>query len=99
MQGNEIRDLFKTEEFEGVTLGYSAINFPFREEGVKAAAAKDMGLVIMNPLGGGSIVNNPEDFSFIKMHDGQNMVEASLHFLLSNPAITSALVGFVIKSI
>jgi predicted aldo/keto reductase-like oxidoreductase len=28
------------------------------------------------------------------MHPDQNMVEASLHFLLSNPGITSALVGF-----
>lgn len=98
MQGGEIQDLLRTEEFEGITLGYSAINFPFREAGVKAAARKNMGLVIMNPLGGGSIVNNPDEFSFIKKHDDQSMVDAAIHFLLSNPGITSALVGFGNKS-
>ena len=94
MKGSDIRELFETEVFDGVTLGYSAINFPFREEGVKAAVDKNMGLVIMNPLGGGTIVNNPDEFSFIKMHKDQTMVDAALHFLLSNKGITSALVGF-----
>ncbi len=98
MSGIEIRNLLETEEFEGITLGYSAINFPFREEGVKAAVEKKMGLVIMNPLGGGMIVNNPEEFSFIRMRDDQSMVDASIHFLLSNPGISSSLVGFGNKS-
>lgn len=97
MNGDEIRTLFETECFEGVTLGYSATNFPFREKGVQTAVDKNMGLVIMNPLGGGSIVNNPEEFSFIKMHEDQNMIDAALHFLLSNEGITSALVGFSTK--
>ena len=94
MSGADIRNLFETEEFEGVTMGYSAINFPFREEGLKAAAERDMGIVIMNPLGGGSIVDNPDEFSFIRMREDQGIVDAALHFLLSNKAITSALVGF-----
>ncbi|MDC7225436.1 MAG: aldo/keto reductase [Spirochaetales bacterium] len=94
MSGNEIRDLFEHEEFEGVTLGYCATNFPFREAGLKAAIEKNMGAVIMNPLGGGTIVNNPEAFSFIRMNEEQSMVDAALHFLLSNKGITSALVGF-----
>ena len=94
MNGSEISRMLETEEFEGITLGYSAINFPFREEGVKAAIERNMGLVIMNPLGGGMIVDNPDEFSFIRMHDDQSVVDASIHFLLSNPGITSALVGF-----
>jgi predicted aldo/keto reductase-like oxidoreductase len=98
MMGSDIRKLFETEVFDGVTMGYSAINFPFREEGLKAAIDKDMGVVIMNPLGGGSIVNNPGEFSFIKMHKDQSMVDAALHFLLSNRGITSALVGFGCKA-
>ncbi|MBI9106481.1 MAG: aldo/keto reductase [Spirochaetales bacterium] len=94
MSGVEIENLLGTEVFEGITAGYSAINFPFRESGINAAARRDMGVVIMNPLGGGSIVNNPDEFSFIKMRPRQSMVEAALHFLLSNTGITSALVGF-----
>ena len=98
MGGTEIRELFETEEYEGVTMGYSAINFPFREEGLKAAVEKNMGVVIMNPLGGGSIVENPDEFSFIRMREDQTMVDAALHFLLSNEGITAALVGFGDKS-
>lgn len=94
MSGIEISELLETEDYEGITLGYSAINFPFREKGIAAAAARDMGIVIMNPLGGGAIVNNPDEFSFIRMRPNQSMVEAAVHFLLSNEAVSSALVGF-----
>jgi len=98
MKGSEIRRLLETEEYDGITLGYSAINFPFREEGLRAAAAKNMGVVIMNPLGGGAIADNPDEFSFIKMHKKQSIVDAALHFLLSDKSITTALVGFGNKS-
>lgn len=39
--------------FEGVTLGYNAVNFAYRQKGVEAAAKAGMGIVTMNPLGGG----------------------------------------------
>lgn len=94
MSGDEIKDLLETEEYEGITVGYSAINFPYREAGVKSAVDHEMGLVIMNPLGGGNIVNNPDEFSFIRMRPQQSMVEAAVHFLLSDAGISSALIGF-----
>lgn len=94
MPGPEIRAVIEEGYFEGVTLGYSAINFPYREEGVQAATERHMGVVVMNPLGGGTIVTNEENFGFIKVRPEQSMLEAALHFLLSNPKITVSLVGF-----
>ena len=94
LPGREIRQVIEEGFFEGVTLGYSAVNFPYREEGIRAAAAYDMGVVIMNPLGGGTIVSNEASFGFIKARPQQTMLEAALHFLLADPHITVALVGF-----
>jgi predicted aldo/keto reductase-like oxidoreductase len=94
MPGPDIRKVIEEGYFEGVTLGYSAINFAYREEGVNAAAEHDMGIVVMNPLGGGTIVSNAENFDFIKVRPEQTMLEAALHFLLANDKITVFLVGF-----
>lgn len=94
MAGPDIRAVIEEGYFEGVTLGYSAVNFPYRQEGIQAAAERDMGVVVMNPLGGGTIVTNEENFGFIKVRPEQTMLEAALHFLLSHSTITVSLVGF-----
>ncbi len=94
LSGPEARTVIEENYFEGVTLGYSAINFPYREDGVNAAAEHEMGVVVMNPLGGGTIVQNEDSFEFIKIRPEQTMLEASLHFLMANENITVALVGF-----
>ncbi len=94
MSGPDIRSVVDEGYFEGVTLGYSAINFPFRQEGVRAAAKRGMGVVVMNPLGGGLITSNPESFDFLKVHPDQSILEAALHFLFSDSRITVSLVGF-----
>ncbi len=94
LPGSQIREVINEGYFEGVTLGYSIINFPFRQEGIEAAHEKDMGIVVMNPLGGGIITENEDAFSFLKADKDQSMLEAAIHFLLSDPRITVPLVGF-----
>lgn len=94
MMGSDIRDVLHEGYFEGVTLGYSAVNFPFRQEGIAAAAARNMGVVVMNPLGGGAIIPNEEAFGFIKVKPDQTMLDGALHFLMANKDITTAIVGF-----
>ncbi len=94
LSGPDIGKVIEEGYFEGVTLGYSAANFPYREEGIDAAFRNKMGVVVMNPLGGGAIVNNEETFSFIKADKSQTIIEAALHFLLSINKISVALVGF-----
>ena len=92
--GDQIKELLKEEVFEGVLFGYSAYNFSIREKAFETISRRNLGCVVMNPLGGGLIPENPEIFDFIKMRDDQSVVEAALHFLFSHQRITTALVGF-----
>ncbi len=92
--GDEIQELLDEEGFEGVLFGYSAYNFSAREKAFDAIRARGLGCVVMNPLGGGIIPQNPEVFRFIKQREDQPIVEAALHFLWSHPEITTTLVGF-----
>lgn len=95
MRGQEIAAMVEAHpEIDGLTIGYSAINFPYRRAGVEAANGQGMGLVAMNPLGGGLIPSRPEAFDFIRAPDDADVVAAALRFLVSDPAITCALVGF-----
>jgi uncharacterized protein len=94
LPGGEIRKVIEEDYFRGVTLGYSAINFPHREDGIRAASEKGMGVVVMNPLGGGTITRNPETFEFLMVRPEQNILDGSLHFLMNNPDISVMLVGF-----
>lgn len=94
MTGAEIGEMLRDYPFESVLLGYSAMNFLYREAGLDAAAALKLGVVVMNPLGGGIIPQNPERFAFLKSHPEESVVEAALRFLLNDKRITVSLVGF-----
>lgn len=92
--GDEIKELLMEGVFEGVLFGYSAYNFETRQKAFDAIRAHDLGCVVMNPLGGGLIPNNPELFSFIRTQEDENVVEAALRFLFAHEDITVSLVGF-----
>lgn len=80
--------------FEGITIGYNVLNFPFRAATLDAAARRRLGVVTMNPLGGGMIPRNAERLAFLKGPRDRDVVQAAIRFNVSQPAITSALVGF-----
>ena len=95
MNGPEIEQMLADHpEIEGVTLGTCAINFPYRRQGVEAARRLRRGVVAMNPLGGGLIPQHPDAFDFIRAPGDPDVVTAAIRFLVSDPAITTALVGF-----
>ncbi len=94
MNGEDLKVMLAEGPFEGVTLGYCAINFPFRDEAVKAAGDMGIGVVTMNPLGGGLIPQQAERFDFIRGPQDNTVVDAAIRFNVSNPAVTSVLVGF-----
>ena len=56
--------------FAGITIGYNALNFPFRARTLDAAAKHNAGVVTMNPLGGGLIPRNAARLSFLKGPQG-----------------------------
>ncbi|MFA6291780.1 MAG: aldo/keto reductase [Victivallales bacterium] len=94
MAGPEIGNMLADYPFEGILLGYSIMNFAYRDEGVEAANSANMGVVVMNPLGGGIIPQNPDKFSFVKTRPEESVVEGALRFLVNDRRVTTSLVGF-----
>ena len=94
MTGPDVARLMDDYPFAGVLLGYSAMNFKFRDAGLAAAARKGAGVVVMNPLGGGIIPRFPDRFSFVKTRADETVVQGALRFLLNDSRITVSLVGF-----
>ncbi len=92
--GDQIKELLMEGVFEGVTFGYSAYNFSTRQKAFDAVTQHNLGAVVMNPLGGGLIPQNPDLFQFIKTDENETVVDAALRFLWSHPEITVSLVGF-----
>jgi predicted aldo/keto reductase-like oxidoreductase len=90
---DEIEEFLMEGVFEGVLFGYSAYNFKTRERAFNAIRAKKLGAVVMNPLGGGIVPQNPALFNFL-MREGESAVHAGLRFLWDHQDITSTLVGF-----
>jgi len=97
LQGDQLQDRLADSPFEGVTLGYCAMNFPYRQAAVDAAGKMGLGVVTMNPLGGGLIPGNAERFDFIRSEGDESVVSAALRFNISREAVTSALVGFTTR--
>ena len=98
MTGTDIGTMLRQYPFEGVLLGYSIMNFAYRNEGMDTAAELGNGIVVMNPLGGGLIPQHPERFEFVKTHPDQTVIDGALHFLINDPRVTVALVGFGTES-
>ncbi len=94
LNGHDNAAVLDSGLFEGITIGYNAINFPFRAETLAAAAKHNLGVATMNPLGGGVIPRNAERLAFLKGPQDADVVQAALRFNVSQPAITCALVGF-----
>lgn len=91
--GEEVEKILEDDRFEGITLGYNAINFKYREKGLLAAAEKGIGVAIMNPLYGGVIPQNPGKFDFIRNEDGQTLAQAALLFVASQEPVSVVLSG------
>jgi uncharacterized protein len=92
--GDQIRELLMEGVFEGVLFGYSAYNFRVREKAFEAIAARDLGCVVMNPLGGGIIPRNHELFAALRSSPEETVTQAALRFLFAHERISSVLVGF-----
>ena len=92
-QGKDIRTIVEEDHFEGVLLGYNVYNYPFRQEGVDAAIEKNIGVVTMNPLGGGLIPQHQEFFDFIRENEKETVNQAALRFILAQKGITLVIPG------
>jgi len=91
--GDEIAEIVKDGRVEGVTLGYNAINFAYRRSGIAACSAANVGVTVMNPLGGGIIPQYPGHFSFLTEGSDDKISVAALKFLIAHQEISAALPG------
>ncbi len=91
--GADISRILRETPFDGVLLGYNATNFPYRREGLATAKELNLGVVTMNPLGGGIIPQNPDFYSFLKKDDEFSVAQSALRFNASHPEITVTLSG------
>jgi len=92
--GDEVAEIIKDGLVEGVTLGYNATNFAYRRAGLAACHSLNKGVVVMNPLGGGAIPQNPDRFGFLKEGSNDSLAVAALKFLVAHKEITVTLPGF-----
>ncbi len=98
MPGDDFLLMLDDAPLDGFTLGYCAINSTYRQAAIDLAGRRGLGVVTMNPLGGGLIPQNAERFDFLRGPNDRSVVEAALRFNVSQPAISCALVGFSEKS-
>lgn len=97
MQGDDLEKVIDTNSFKGMLIGYNALNYRFRQSGITAANKNGMGIVVMNPLGGGIIPNNPKTFSYLSEGTDLTVTQAALRFVASHKEISVALNGFTCK--
>lgn len=97
MQGNNLERVIETNAFKGMLIGYNALNYRFRQAGITAANKNGMGIVVMNPLGGGLIPNNPGIFSYLADGTDLTVPQAALRFVASHKEISVTLAGCTTK--
>ena len=91
--GEEIEKILEDGHFDGMTFGYNAINFKYREKGLQEAKKRGLGVAIMNPLYGGVMVHNADRFDFIRNDVSQSVAQAALLFVASHDAVSTVLSG------
>jgi predicted aldo/keto reductase-like oxidoreductase len=91
--GEDIAAMVREGVFEGFTLGYNILNHEFRKKGLRAAAEAGLGVVTMNPLGGGMLTRDAERLRVLQDDTEDSFVAAALRFNLSQPEITVTLSG------
>jgi len=97
MQGSEDEVVASSGKFAGMLIGYNALNYRFRQSGILKAWENGMGVVVMNPLGGGTIPQNPHLFSYLTEGTDLTVAQAAMRFVASHREVSVALAGCTTK--
>lgn len=98
MPGHDLETVIAKDLFRGMLIGYNALNFRFRQNGIAAAAARGMGVVVMNPLSGGVIPAHPDIFGYLTDGTDLSVAQAALRFVAAHQEISVTLGGFTTKA-
>lgn len=93
MPGEELRPVIGEGLFEGMLIGYNALNYRYRMDGIAAAHAAGMGVVVMNPLAGGLIPTQPQKFAHLTEGGAFTPAQGALRFAAGHQEISVALNG------
>lgn len=85
--------IMRSRAFETMTLSYSPLNCISMQEVLDVALELNIGVIVMNPLGGGIIPKNQEYFSFLQNVNEDNTVISALRFIYAHKAIKVVLTG------
>ncbi len=89
----EIIKIIESGVFESATISFSVLNSSVMLPVLECAARKGVGIVVMNPLGGGIVPQNSEYFSFLKHQSESSVATAALRFVAAHPAVKVVLSG------
>jgi len=93
MEGSDYDEIIQDGKAEALLLGYNALNFTYRQEALKACHDAGLGVIVMNPLGGGIIPRAADQFAFLRSSPDESIVHAALRFVLAHEAVSVALPG------
>jgi uncharacterized protein len=85
--------ILKSGAFEGVTVSYSLLNSNAIKPVLDEAYKLNIGVAVMNPLGGGMIPQNRDFFAFAQNEHETNIIHAALRFVKAHPAVKVVLSG------
>lgn len=89
----EIAQIIESGAFEGGTIAFSPLNSFLMKPALDVALRHKVGLVAMNPLGGGVIPQANTYFSFLQCEGDDSTVTAALRYVYAHPAIKVVLSG------
>ena len=89
----EMIKIIESGAFEGITISYSLLNAASMQPVLDCALEHDVGVTVMNPLGGGLIPQNPGLFSCAYGPGENNIVTSALKFVKAHPAVNIVLSG------
>lgn len=98
MPGDEIVSALEPDKFKGMLIGYNALNYKFRQSGLEEAHNQGMGVVVMNPLGGGMIPQNPDVFKYLTEGTDLTVPQGALRFVASHKEVSITLAGCTTKA-
>ncbi len=90
---NEAVEIIKDGAFEGITISYNVLNYGAMQPIIDEANKANMGIMVMNPLAGGIIPQNPKFFSNLLNVEKEKIVDYSHAFILAEKSITTVMSG------
>ncbi|MFQ3549357.1 MAG: aldo/keto reductase [Armatimonadota bacterium] len=87
-----VKKLIDSGEFEGLTIQYNLLDRQY-EEVIAYAHQKGMGVIVMGPVGGGSLAAPSKQIQDMITTGVKSSAETALRFVFSNENVTCAISG------